>query len=295
MKTSEHVNSPAPYAPGGVRISRRAVAGSALAFLAVLLGAGDARAQKSFAMEVRLALEQSPKGARTLSRADEHRMRDVLLRRVEAIAGKGGSVEVASADEIRVLIPSERVTPAELKTLCRVGRLEVRLLQNVRSSTNLKARYFIDTLSVQSGHTQSSSLRIRDQETGRVVPLLDFLPKCPLLLNSADLEKDGARVVGSPPLIAVRVTFNAAANEQLDFFAKPGTMLAVTLDGELISINAMESSTAKRPKRKRDELPELDVLAGFNTPEEAAALAASLNAGVLPAPLAVSGYKLIAQ
>jgi preprotein translocase subunit SecD len=261
------------------------------------LTVAHASAQDSFTTEVKLAVDRARTDVKKLRPTDTKTLEEVLKKRAPMLGAKDGKVDVRSFDDIRVRVLADKVEPSQLRMLGRPGQLELRYLENVQTSLNPKARYYVDVLSIQD----KTTIRFRDRETNLPVAAPEFVRRCPLILSNADLEPDSAKVVGSGLLMAVRVRFTPRATRRLEgFTGKPGRLLAVMLDGELLSINAVtrKVNSGKKGGQKGDsdvDLSELDLSGGFGTAEEAGYLALVLNSGPLPFPLTVVSNAIVAE
>lgn len=277
----------------GVRV-RHAV--ELIAVLAALTTPGVALAQGSVKTELKLGVDRAKVRADRLRKIDNAAVSDVLDRRVASL-GTGGQVEVRGIDEIRLRVPLEKVTEAQVRMLTRPGRLEFRRLDDIYTNLNPDGRYLIDVLTVQ----QEQQLRFRDRRTNQPVPTDRIVAKAPLLFDNGDLEPGGAQAVSNGALVRVRLT--AKASKRLEsFLKKPGRLTAVLLDGEVVAISAGVTTITPKPKKKdraRDEKAseepqaEVDVPGGFRSAEEAGLLADTLNAGVLPFPLTVRSQQIV--
>lgn len=263
-------------------------------------------AQDAFSIEVQLAVDATRTDPDKLRREDELRIEAALKRRLRLFTTTGeGSVRWEGPSAIRVRLPVERVTPAQLNAMVQSGNLEIRHLENIRTGQNPDGRYEVSTLNVfGGGKEQRMETRFLDLRTGRPLSVQEFLQQSPLLLSSADIAPDGANVVSSEGYTAVRVQFSAAGTRKLDnFMKKQGRFLAVALDGELITLTVTPGEPEKQQKRKRpkgapkppEEVTQLDILGGFHSMEEAAALAVVLNAGPLPVPLKVVNTRVVGE
>lgn len=275
-----------------------------LPVLLALLSASAVIAQGSVAVELRLGVDRTRVRVEKLRKTDAPLLKEVLESRVEAIAGAAGAVEVQDRDEIRVRVPLEKLTSEQARALTRPGKLEFRSLADVHSNLNPDGRYLIDVLSVQG----ESQLRFRDRRTSQPIATERLIAKSPLLFGNEDLEPDGAHLAGTA---FVRVRLNERATRRLkQFVKKPGRLMAVVLDGEILAINAAVTPIAspRRPKGKKrkgqdpatspadapdDDTVALDVPGNFAKPEEAALMVGVLNSGVLPYPLAVRSQKVV--
>jgi preprotein translocase subunit SecD len=272
------------------------------AVLICLLATAVARAQEStVANELRLAVDRTRVRVEKLRKGDASTLQEVLEKRVAALAGSSGVVEVKDQDEIRVRIPLEKVTPEQTRALTRPGKLEFRALEDVHSNLNPDGRYLIDVLSVQG----EAQLRFRDRRSGRPISSERVIAKSPLLFDNDDLEPDGAHVAGT---VFVRVRLNERATRRLrQFVKKPGRLLAIVLDGEILAINASVTpiepprkskrrkgqDRAVAPQAEEEDTVALDVPAPITKPEEANLLVGVLNSGVLPYPLAVRSQRVV--
>lgn len=275
-----------------------------------LLGAGvgslasgwSASAQDSFSHEIQLAVDASRTDTGELRRADEQRIEAALKRRLKLFTPGGeGSVKMEGFSNIKLLAPVERITPAQLQALVRPMQLQIYHLEGLRSSENPAGRYELSSLNiVGGGKQQQSAVRFFDLKERKPIQPAEFFKRCPLLLTTADVHPSGASVVSGNGLMAVRVQFNDAGTRKLErFLRKRGEILGVVLDGEIISMSANTGEARPRKKKKGDEeqeeIPQLDILGGFNSAEEATYLAALFNAGALPVPLKVIGTRLLGE
>jgi preprotein translocase subunit SecD len=303
-----------PTRPGHARARLRAavIAG------ALVAGAGAlARAQSDFATEIRLAIDTGRIPSDQIRRADEARLEEALRARLTLFTPRGeGSVKLESPSNIRMRVPLERVAAEQLTALARTGYLEIRHFRDLRSSANSDGRYELNYLNIQGARQQERQLRFYDRRENKLVPLKEFLARCPLVVTSADVLPGGANVVSGSLFLAVRVPFKPAATRRLEsFFKRQGEVLGVILDGEPISITTTVRAETVAPKpapgspkplretpkerkereeREEREVPQLDVTGGFSTAAEAGYLAAVFNAGPLPLPVKVIESRLIA-
>lgn len=266
-------------------------------------------AQGTAQTELKLGVDRTRVKVEKLGKTDPVTLREVLEKRVAAVAGAAGEVEVTDRDDIRVVAPLEKLTEAQVRILTQPGRIECRALEDVHSNLNPGGRYLIDVLTVQN----ETTLRFRDRQTNRQVQTSALLARSPLLLGNADFAPEGAHVLGNS---LVRVKLNERATARLNqFLKKPGRLMAVVMDGEVLAINASVTPVApprrgKKKKKKAEpgvigaepmaEEPEqsagfLDIPGSFSKPEEAAQLAGMINAGVLPYPLTVRSSRIVAE
>ncbi|HEU4753162.1 MAG TPA: hypothetical protein VFU47_08635, partial [Armatimonadota bacterium] len=246
--------------------------------------------------EVRLSLDHDRLDPAKVRPGQEKQLAEALKERL-LLLGPDGRVEVHSLDDIRVRVRSEKVDALQLENLVRIGRLEIRHLDDVQTSLDPDARYLLDVQSIQDADGTHSSMRFRDRKTGKVVPTPQFLERCPLLAANADLLPGSARAIQGGSLIAVRIQFNPVASRRLRrFFERPGRLIATALDGEIISLNA-STEKPKKGKREKEEdgAEEVDLLGGFRTPEECNYLALILNSKPLPFPVRVVSTRLTAE
>lgn len=276
-----------------------------LAALGVVLPLAGVRAQDAFTTEIQLAVDASRTDPDKIRKEDEQRVEAALKRRLKLFTTTGeGTVQFEGLTAIRVRAPVERVTPAQLGGIVRSGYIEIRHLEDIRTGQNPNGRYEVSTVNVfGGGKEQRVETRFIDHRDGKPIPVKDFLKQSPLLLSSADIAPNGANVVTSPGYLAVRVQFTASGTRKLEsFIKKQGRFLAVTLDGEIITLTVTTGEPEKREARKRpknaprqeDEVTQLDILGGFGSAEEATALATVLNSGPLPLPLKVVNTRLVA-
>jgi preprotein translocase subunit SecD len=283
---------------------RRFGATALVAILAASVGASAGtekppeKKPSGFSTEIRLAVETTKVDVSRLSRAEEKRMEEVLRLRLPIFTLNGsGTASVQGATAIKVTVPVDSVTPLQLTSFTRAGRLEIRHLDNLRTSENPGGRYDLNVLSITDSGEQRSSLRFFDHKNARPVPVKEFLSGCSVIAGGEDVEV--ATVVTSGALMAVRVQFTTRGSRKLnDFAKKPGRVLGVVLDGEVISISAVVGR-AKKPKGEKkgpeEDVSQIDVLGGFQSPEEANYLATILTAGPLPVPLKVAGHRLVPE
>jgi len=285
-----------------------------VAFACALAAAGGA--QEGFHTEIRLAIDTTRIAADKVRRADEPRLEAALRARLAIFTPRGeGSVKVVSPSDVRITIPVDRVTPEQLAGLTRTGYLEIRHFEDLRTSSNPDGRYEINFLNIQGAKQQESQVRFYDRKANRLVPMRDYVAKCPLIVTSADVQPGGTTVVTGNLLMAVRVPFKSAATKRLEgYFKRPGRILGVILDGEPISITAIvrveerrvrdpnappETKQQREERRRREKedaeaVPQLDVTGGFGSAAEAGYLATVFNAGPLPLPVKVVDTRLVA-
>ncbi|MGV3722796.1 MAG: hypothetical protein ACO1SX_17975 [Actinomycetota bacterium] len=280
-----------------------------LALLACFAAVSTAFAQGTAQTELKLGVDRTRVKVGKLSKIDAPALQEVLEKRVAAGAGSEGEVEITDRDDIRILVPLEKLTDQQLRLLTQPGRIEFRALEDVYSNLNPGGRYMIDVLTVQD----ETTLRFRNRQTNQQVQTSTLLAKSPLLFNNADFAPEGAHLLGNS---VVRVRLNEKATGRLkQFLKKPGRLMAVVMDGEVLAINASVTPIApprSRKKRKKKAEPGVlgaepmaeepnpnagivDIPAAFTRPEEAAQLAGMINAGVLPYPLTVRSRRIVAE
>jgi len=260
-------------------------------------------AQGSVQTELKLGLDHTKVRADRVGKLDEAAISDVLDRRVSALSGGNGSVKVIGIDEIRVRVPLERMTDAQAQMLTRPGKLEFRSLDDVQTNLNPGGRYLINVLTIQG----KANMRFQDRRSNQPVETTKVVAKASLLFNNDDLEPNGAQAVGNGALVKARLTEKASKRLE-EYLRKPGRMIAVVLDGEVVAVSAGITTVTPRRKGKdkdrkkdapiEDKKPdpvgsEIDIPGGFSTPEEATLLAGVLNSGVLPFPLTVRSKQVV--
>lgn len=254
----------------------------------------------SFLWDVQVAVDVKAMGMRKRSSDDLKRLEEVLVRRIPifTLAKDEGKVIVKSESDITIRIPADQVVEPQVAMLCRTGELELRHLEDLQTNFNPDGRYFLETVTVQGIETKTIT-RFRDKRTNLPVPPAKFLAQCPLIGTSVDLEPDSAHRVGSGLQMAVRARFNEKVAKKLERFAgKPGRLLALVMDGQIISIHTLPSKSKQKGKKQPRESDEgngygdVDILAGFGTEEEALWLAVVLNSGPLPLPIKVVSSKI---
>lgn len=263
-----------------------------------------ARAQQNFYNEIQLAVDATRIDVDKVHREDEGRIESALKRRLKMFTKTGdGTVKMEGFSAIRMRVPVERITPTQLNTLVRTGQVEIRILDDLRTATNPDGRYEISNINITGGgKEQQSQMRFFDTRAGKNVPVKDFLARSPLVVDSGDIAPNGAGVTSGDGYNAIRVQFTTAGTRKLEgAIKKAGRILAVTLDGEIISLT-VTSGEQKAPKKKKQpgdssasDVPQLDIFGGFNTLDEANDLAAILNAGPLPVPLKVVNTRVITE
>jgi preprotein translocase subunit SecD len=260
-------------------------------------------AQGSVQTELKLGLDHTKVRADKVGKLDEAALTDVLDRRVSALAGGSGKVKVVGVDEIRVRVPLERMTDAQAQMLTRPGKLQFRSLDDVQTNLNPDGRYLINVLTIQG----KATLRFQDRRSNQPVETTKVVEKASLLFTNDDLEPNGAQAVGNGALVKARLTERASKRLE-EYLRKPGRMIAVVLDGEVVAVSAGITTVTPRRKGKdkerKSEAPaeekkpepvgsEIDIPGGFSTPEEASLLAGILNSGVLPFPLTVRSKMVV--
>lgn len=259
---------------------------------------GGASAQDSFTQEIRLTLDRSKLGTGKPAKVDEKGLEEALKKRFPILKAKGGTVEVKGPEDIRMKVPVDTVNPTQLKMLVVPGVLELRYLDDVQTNLNPHGKYVLDVLSRSDG---PDKIRFRERDGVKPIPPEEFFRRCPLIAGNEDLEPGGAGVIRDGALMAVRVQFNKRATERLNRFqGKPGRILAILLDGEIITMNSVTRKIEKPRKKdappvQEDELTTIDILGGFGTGDEADYLAAVFNAGPLRVPLKVVSAKIVAE
>jgi hypothetical protein len=291
--------------PGELMIKALSVTTACLLVTGTLAGAQEDPPPKKadgFSTELRLSIDPTRTDVGKISREQERRMEEVLRLRLPIFTTTGaGTASVQGPTDIKVRFPAENPTPLQLNALVRLGRFEIRHLDDLRTSENPRGRYDLNVLTITDQGKPRSDLRFFDHRSGRPVPMKEFIERCPVVAGGEDVEV--ANVVTSGALMAVRVQFTQAGTVKLQRFTKkPGRVLGVVLDNEVISISAVVGKATKKPKGEKgktektvpdEEVSQVDVLGGFQTVEEANYLATVLTAGPLPAPLKVVGSRLV--
>lgn len=254
-------------------------------------------------MEFKLGLDHTKVQADKVRKFDEAAISGILEQRISALAGSSGTVKVSGVDEILVRIPLEKVTAAQAQMLTRPGKLEFRSLDDVQTNLNPDGRYLINVLTVQD----KTTLRFQDRRSNQPVDTVKVVGKAPLLFDNEDLEPNGAQAIGNGALVRARLTERASKRLE-GFLRKPGRMIAVVLDGEVVAINAgISTVTTKRKGKSKEEKKqdageekkaapagmEVDIPGGYSSPEDALLLAGVLNSGVLPFPLTVRSKRVV--
>jgi len=254
-------------------------------------------AQGSVQTELKLGIDHTKVRVDKARKLDEAAIADVLERRISTLSGGTGRVKVVGIDEIRVRVPLERMNDAQAQMLTRPGKLEFRSLDDVQTNLNPDGRYLINVLTIQG----KATMRFQDRRTNQQVDTKKVVEKASVLFTNDDLEPNGALSVGNGVLVKARLTEKASKRLEA-YLRKPGRMMAVVLDDEVVAITAGITTVTKRPKGKKKDVKkdpeveepkpepvgsEIDIPGGFSTPEEASLLAGVLNSGVLPFPLTV--------
>jgi len=266
-----------------------------------MLAAGVGRAAEapgSFTHLIRLAIDGEKLEGRRPDKQDEKRLQEALKKRLPMLGSKDGQVEIAGLGDIRVRVPVELVDASQLHMLCMPGQLELRDLDEVQTSFNPHGKYLLDFLTTPN----QSLIRFKERDSGRVLPPEKFVPKCPLVLGPDDVSRGSSHAVRDGALTFVRVEFDKSGSDRLEHFVrKPGRLLAVVLDGEILSINAV-TRKARKARRgdkggegKAEDAMQLDVAGGFKTEDEAGYLAQVFNAGPLPLPLKVVSTQITSE
>ncbi|MFN3653129.1 MAG: hypothetical protein ACK47B_26410 [Armatimonadota bacterium] len=300
------------------RIPSRAVAPVVL-IAAILIaacgGARDSAAADDFLTEIKLAVDTAAlppeQRGKALKPEELKRIEEVLTKRLPIFAEMGGTVTAGSPTEIVVKAPSSAVSPDQLEFLRRQGLLEMRELKDLRTGIGSSDRYLLEVRRVEGGRESETSLRFRDTRSNRTLSVEEFLERCPRVADNSDLEPGTARLVSSGVLMAVRVELSQRATRRLSgFYKRPGRLLGVVLDGELVALNgALQPPPPKRKRKKgepraegeeRDEREDeqraqTDIMGGFGSEREARYLALVFNSGPLPRPLKVVSTKIIAE
>lgn len=260
-------------------------------------------AQGSAQLDLKLGVDHTKVQADKVGKLDEAELEEILGRRVSTLSGKKGRVKVVGVDEIRIRVPLEHLSDAQTQMLTRPGKLEFRSLDDVQTNLNPKGRYLINVLTIQG----KATIRFQDRRRNQAVDTMKVVEKAPLLFSNEDLEPNSAAPMVNGALVKARLT-EPASRRLEEYLRKPGRMIAVVLDGELVSVNVgITTVTARRKgkgkdRKKEDEVEEkkpdavgseIDIPGGFSTPEEASLLAGVLNSGVLPFPLTVRSRKVV--
>lgn len=259
--------------------------------------AGGAAAQDSFTHEIRLTLDRAKLKVGTAAKVDTKALEEALKKRLPILRAKNGTVEVKNLEDIRIRVPVDRVDPSQLKMLVVPGQLELRHLEDVQTNLNPHGKYVLDVLSRSDGQDK---IRFRERDGVKVIQPEEFFRRCPLIVSNEDLEPGDATVVREGALMAVRVGFNKRATERMNRFqSKPGRILVILLDGEIITLNSV-TRKAEKPRKKGDEPKDdgrttIDIGGGFAGEDEAAYLAAVFNAGPLPVPLKVVSAQIVSE
>jgi preprotein translocase subunit SecD len=255
-----------------------------------------AEKQAEFATEVRLALDKERFAAKKVRSGAEKQLEEALKGRLALLGSTEGRVEVKSPEDIRVVVKSEKVDPTQLRTFTRIGRWELRHLDEVQTSLNPDGRVQIDVRNIQDADGTQSVTRFRDRKSGALIPADRFFSQCPILATNADFNLGAARAVSGGALMAVRVQLTLPASKKLRrFLQKPGRVVGMTLDGEVVGLNVVGTPPKRRKGDPELGPEEIDILGGFATPEDCGYLAVILNAPPLPFPIKVLGTKLIAE
>lgn len=304
-------------------IARRSIVGWGIGMgaglLAVGLG-GVAGAQKDegqkepdeFVTEIRLAVDRAKSDPRHLKGVDLKKVEAVLQRRLALFGSTEGTATAKSLEDLRLIVPTVKIDDLQLKVLCREGRVEVRHLDNLRTTRNPEAPYGLDQRIVQGDTT----FRFRDLRNSSIIPTDVFLRRCPLVIDSDDLDStakpDVAATAGS-----FRLPLSPSAAKRLRNLARRGdSVVAVVLDGELQNIHLL-NKPQPQPKRRKAEKKAasgsgstaqsgtvatgapaedlgsyVDLAPAVSGPDEAGYMAIVLTSGALPGPLRVLSQKV---
>lgn len=261
-----------------------------------LRGLSPRAEDQGFFTELRLRAAEADRGKKR-SEAGPGKLEPILEKRLGIFPGGGGSVRV-DGPEFVMRVPGADVADTQLQSLTRIGRLELRHLEDVRTGLNPHGRFLLDVLDIQDiSPNARQQIRFRDSRTNGLVSTGEFLKRCPLIVDSGDLEPDSARRLGSGLLSSVQFRFNRRGSDRLErFTSRPGRLMAIVLDGEIVGMNAVAQKIA-RPKKPDEtrELEQLEITGGFRVPEEADYLAVVLNSGPLPTPLRVVSKKVLGK
>ena len=286
--------------------------------LACVLAAVPGRGQDTFTMEARFAADYKPTKETAANPVDPKQIEEVLKKRLPILTAGEGTVEIRSLEDIRVRVAADKLDDLQLRAFGRPGRVEMRHLEDVKVGVDGRGRYEIDILTIAAGRQQETKIRFKDRRTGRITPAAEFVAKCPLLVSGEDLVGDGARVVGSGAQMAVRVQVKEKPWRRVERLqGRDGALVAVTLDGELVSMNSIPprsefrriktkggKAPAEPPKRKerqpkeedlKEEGGTFDLIGGFSDRDDAGYLAVVLNAGPLPFPLKTLSKEFVAE
>lgn len=269
--------------------------------------AAAAAAQQDFVTELHLAVDPAPLRGKKPDPRRVSAIEDVLKKRLVILGEQGTSVKVNSPEDIVIRAPLTRVAEVQQRMLGRIGRLEIRHLEEVQTNFNPDGRYLVEIVTVEDRSPTPTEPLIRfvDRRARVPVPAAEMIKRCPLLLTESDLEPGSARRVGDA-LAVVRVKLTERASDRLQRFGlRPGRLLAVVLDGELLAIHSANpgdqprrSSRDRRKSTSEDEpdpRADLAITGGFRGPYEAGYLAAVLNSGPLPYKLVVLSSRVVAQ
>lgn len=289
--------------------------GCGLGLLALGLGAvsaqdnGTPKEPDEFVTEIRLAVDRSKSDPRHLKGVNLKKVEAVLQRRLAIFGSTGGSAAVKSLEDLRMVVPTVKIDDLQLRLLCREGRVEVRHLDNIRTSQNPEAPYGLDRRIVQG----ESTFLFRDLRNASIVPPEVFLKRCPLVIDSDDLDPDiKPDEAGASGGFRLPLT-QSGAKRMRNLARRGGSVVAVVLDGELQGIRVLNLPAA--PKRQKAEkkkpgpgaTPEpagstgepvedlgsyVDLAPAVSGPDEAGYLAVVLSSGALPGPLRVLSQKV---